>query len=606
MLSNRDMILSRIGLLVAFVLIGAALLAWRLYVVQIADHDFYYSKARDKYRTTVTTRGKRGEVFDRNGNLLVGNKPCDTIVVDPSLIPEEGDTAERLAAFFCNTLPVDYNTVLRRIKRRTYERKRPDGSTVEAAVRYAVIARQVDTAASSEVRARVRELFPELPRAAVYHEEEYLRYYPKGSLLANVLGFTSYANGQDVAVLGVESSFNRHMVPSSGTVRYEHDLAGRRLPYGEREITQEEKDGLNIFLTIDEALQSIVEEEMDKMVAEFRPKSACIIMADPHTGKLLALAQRPTFNPNQRTAEVMKNPDTWRLLFIENTFEPGSIMKALSISIALDEGVVTPDTIFDAEGGLWYYLGKPLKDSSKRNLIPVSVGVQKSSNIVTAKIALQLGARKLYDGLKKFGIGEHTGIPLKPESRGLIRNVEKWDGLSITRVPIGYSVGVTPMQMVRAYCAIADNGNLRTIKLFDHAEDPAANEVIEPDPEVPVQIFKRPTTAREMTNMLKAVTKPGGTAKEAGVPGFEVAGKTGTSRKVINGHYAEGKYNSTFIGYIPADDPAFVLLVNLDEPKGAIYGGITAAPTFRAICERALPYLNVEPDPALLPEPKKR
>ncbi len=601
MRTNRDLILARVGLMVAVFVISALLLAVHLYKVQVQDHAEYLAKAQQRYTTERTTRGKRGEVFDINGHMLVGNKPCATVVADPDLI-NDPEQINQLADLFASYLNVPREKVFNQLLTKTRNLKREDGTERTIKIRYVVIARQVDIDVATNLKEKVREIKPRLPRAAVYTEEDYIRYYPKGRLLANVLGFTSFSKGKDVAVMGVESSFNQQMMPEMGKMRYEQSRDGRQLQYGNREITKEERDGFNIYLTINEALQAIVEEEMDLMYEKFRPRSACIIMADPKTGNIMALAQRPNFNPNDRSAAAMANTEAWRLLFIENTFEPGSIMKALSISLALDAGVITPNSLFDGEGGTWFYKGKPLTDSSKRNIIPVSVAVQKSSNIVSAKIALKLGEEKLYAGLKKFGIGERTGFPLKPESRGLIAPLKRWDGLAITRVPIGYSVGVTPLQMVRAYCALADGGNLRKLRVFDHAENPATGERFYNPVEPPVRIFERPTTAKEMTDMLKLVTRDGGTAKQAGVPGFEVAGKTGTSRKVINGKYAQGKYNSSFVGYIPADNPAFVLLVTLDEPKGAIYGGITAAPTFRAICERALKYMNINPDPELLEE----
>ena len=602
--SNRNLILSRVGLVALFAVIFAILLAIRLYHVQIVDHAEYLSKAQKRYTAEKTTRGKRGGVYDCNGHMLVGNKPCETLIVDPALIttPEQ---AAAIADIICRELSVSREHVDRQINTKTRTRTNKDGSTRTVNIRYAVIARHVDTDIAKKIKQAVREIKPRVPLAAVYGEEDYLRYYPKGHLLTNVLGFTSFSQGEDVAVSGVESSFNRQMMPETGKVRYERARDGGQLPYGMREITQEEKDGFNIYLTIDEVLQSIVEEELDKMMAEYHPKGAYAIMADPKTGNILALAQRPTFNPNDRSVEAMRNKEAWRLLFIEDAFEPGSIMKALSISIALDEGVVTPESKFDAEGGTWFYRGKPLSDSSRRDVITVATAIQKSSNIVTAKIGLLMGEEMLYNGLKKFGIGEKTGIPLKPESRGIFPAISKWDGLSITRVPIGYSVAVTPMQMVRAYCALADNGNLRKLRLFDRAENPETGEWIENPLEPPVQIFKRPTTSQEMKTMLKAVTKEGGTARQAGIPGYDVAGKTGTSRKVVKGRYAPGKYYSSFIGFVPADDPAFVLMVTLDEPpSGRIYGGLIAGPTFRKIGERALSYLDIKPNPELMEKRK--
>ena len=450
--SSRELIVIRVILVAAFLIICAGLLVGRLYYVQICLHEEYFAKAQGRYTAARTIRGKRGEIFDRNGHLLVGNRPCETLVVDPSLIPADYPV-ELLINEICARIPVSPEHVRRQITTKTRDVTREDGSIRTVELKYAIIGRYIDPATVKELRKAVSELKPGIQRAAIYGEEDFIRFYPKNSLLSNVLGLTSYSQGEYVAVMGVEQSYNELMTPSRGKMVYERSRDGMQLPYGLLKVMDEERDGLDVYLTIDEVIQSFVEEEMAKMVQEFRPLSATVIMADPKTGDILAMAQYPSFDPNDR-ANLDSNAlsDQRRILAIDKAYEPGSIMKALSISLAIDDGIVTPNTMIDAEGGTWYYMRRVLTDSSRRGVISVAEAVQKSSNIVTAKIGLMLGADRLYHGLRAFGLGQKTGIPLQPESTGLFM-LNKVDGLWVTRVPIGYSVAVSPLpaQAARAF-----------------------------------------------------------------------------------------------------------------------------------------------------------
>ena len=268
--------------------------------------------------------------------------------------------------------------------------------------------------------------------------------------------------------------------------------------------------------------------------------------------------------------------------------------------------MVRPETIIDCETGYWIFRGKPLTDSHRIGKVSVTEVIKQSSNIGTAKIGIMMGEKNVYNNLRKFGFGQRTGIPLTPESVGDLKPVNRWDGLTVSRIPMGYALNVTPVQMVRAYGALADNGNLRKIRLIDRIEDPETKEVKVMPYEPPVQMFKNLQAHREIVDMMVQVTGPGGTARQAAVKGYEVAGKTGTSRKYVPGvGYSKGKYFASFVGFVPAHDPAFVLLVTVDSPKGrSYYGGTVSGPVFRAIAERTLKYLNIAP--TVIEEGKKR
>ena len=273
---------------------------------------------------------------------------------------------------------------------------------------------------------------------------------------------------------------------------------------------------------------------------------------------------------------------------------------------------MTPRTEIDCNHGVWIYLNKPLRDSHPYDKLTVEGVIQKSSNIGTAKVAMMLGEQRVYQALKTFRFGDKTGLPFPIEESGLVLPVKKWDGLSITRFPIGYGVRVTPLQMIRAYCALANNGKMPQLRLIDRLEDPVTGEVTRIPSPPPVQMFDRPETCATLISMMIKVTQKGGTAVKAAIPGYEVAGKTGTSRKYIptrrdsngriieRGHYASGKYFSSFVGFVPARNPALVMLVTMDEPKGSYYAATVAAPTFKATMTRVLRHLNIQPDPALL------
>lgn len=415
------------------------------------------------------------------------------------------------------------------------------------------------------------------------------RYYTKGRMLANVIGFTNAANK---GVTGIEQQYDDMLRPQFGTSSYIRDRTGQRL---ESELADHRpaRPGCNLYLTISEPIQQIVERELDRLVAEFAPKAAYAVMVNPATGAFMALAQRPSFNPNELdTIEA----EQWLNRIAVAGFEPGSVMKPMTVSGAIDYGVVTLDSEFDCEGGRWLFCGKPLHDSGHHfDVLTVAEILEHSSNIGTAKIALAMGERRLYQTLLRYGFGEPTGTGFKNEACGIFRSIELWDGLSISRFPIGQGILVTPLQMVQAFAALANDGVMMQPYLVDRIQHPGGR--IERTTAHPKRRVVRPHAARQVTQALKRVTENHGTAPKAAIPGYEVAGKTGTAQKVIDKRYSNQHYVATFVGYVPADDPAFVLLISADEPdtERGYYAGTVAAPTFRRIAERTLRYLDIAP-----------
>ncbi len=582
---RNNTIATRIKLFAAFAFFLFMLVIARLYHVQVTRHDELFSRAKEQYTAVVKTQGKRGEIFDYNSNLLVGNIPCSTIIADPV---ETGDNeqCEKAAKILSAALGLPEKDIFKELTQKTRTKRLDDGTTREIPRRYAFIAKEIPLPESEKLQEKLRDE----KIKGIYFQETTKRYYPKNELLANILGFTSIDRDKIVAVLGIEKSFNTVISPVKTEDVYERARDGAPLTL---QSSPKGKDGINIYLTVREPIQAIMEEELDKFMEKWRPRAAYAIMAEPETGNILAIAQRPTFNPNSRDS---MNADAWRSRITEDVFEPGSTMKPIAISGAIDAGVVSPNTLFDCESGHWFYGGKILRDSHPLGMLSVAGIIQKSSNIGTAKIALMMGEQRLYDTLRRFGFGQYTGIPMKPETRGQFRPLKRWDKLSITRFPIGQGISCSPVQLVRAYCALANGGNLVDLRLVDRIEHPETGMTMKYPAKKPIQVFKNPATHNKIIGMMKLVTREGGTATKAAVPGYEVAGKTGTSQKFIDGAYSQSKFFASFIGFVPADNPRFVLLVTADEPNDAHYGGTVGGPLFKAIAERTLKYMNIPPD----------
>jgi len=443
---------------------------------------------------------------------------------------------------------------------------------------------------SFEEARKIEKLLMDKHMIGVFLEEKTKRYYPKNELLSNILGITNSDGETLKSINGIEKAFNDSLMPTKVKNIYERDRKGVPFTYGKR-LVQNERNGNDVYLTIEEPIQVIVEEELEKLFKKYRPVSAYAVMADPYTGNILAIAQRPTFNPNDRRD---MSPEKWRDRFLTDVFEPGSTMKPFPVSGALDCGVVTPDTMFDCERGRWSYGGRILRDSHPEGILPVTDIIRVSSNIGTAKITLLLGNSRLYQILKRFGFGQRTGIPIRPEATGQFRKLRDWDKLSITRFPIGQGISCSPLQLVRAYCAIANGGTLVKMRLVDREVNPETGETVYMEIPPGEKVFMNDGTYQKIIAMLKLVTRKG-TGIKARVPGYDVAGKTGTSQKWIDGGYSETRFCATFVGFVPADRPAFVLLVMADEPTGSHFGGEVSAPTFRGIAEKVLRYMNVDP-----------
>ncbi|MCS1407004.1 MAG: Peptidoglycan D,D-transpeptidase FtsI [Verrucomicrobia subdivision 3 bacterium] len=598
--------------LIAFgilLLMGFSLLLGRLVFIQIFRHDELRAKASKHTQRTYVKQTKRGDIYDRNGALLASTQRLRILCADPSRI---GRHYRSLGALLAEHLKVDPKSLIDRLRPRGFTNSVGE-VVIDPHVRLRVKVTEAEwqsiQSLMKEVTLAEEALLPEdekeflegLRRWAIFTEpvESHRRYYLNGELAAHVLGFVQtqerLVRNQSVFFVsgkaGVEATFDHHLQGVLGWRTTATDSRRREL-VAFRGMDVDARAGFNVHLTIDAGVQMIVEDELKKGVAAFDPLTATVIVARPHTGEILALANYPTFDPNHSGDYPVRNR---RNRAISDQFEPGSTFKIVSVSAALNEKVVNLGSCFDCENGHIYFMGWSLHDAHRYDILTVKEIIMKSSNIGTFKIAQQLGKERLYDYLLRFGIGSVTGISLPAERQGKLRLLEDWSGLSISRVPIGYEIAVTPLQITMAMCTIANGGWLMSPMIVRHLSDDRGNVVMTYHPEKIRRVVSEQTT-RQMTEALEMVVMKGGTAPKAKLDHYTVAGKTGTARKYIpNVGYARRKCYASFIGFLPVERPEIVISVIFNEPKGSISGGVISGPVFKAIATRLANYLNIPP-----------
>ncbi len=559
---------------VVFVALFSAF-SFRLIYLQLVKHDEYAGLAAEKHVYKQPIYAERGVITDANGEALAANSPVETVVADTSHFNKE-KMAEAVALLSRELrIPAD-------------ELSEKLGSDRH----YIVLKRELAQSAADALRARLRT---ENIRG-IYFEHDSTRLYPNGSMLCHVIGFTDFDHK---GIQGVEASMDEYLHGQDGFRFIEHNRAGQEIVLY-RGQERAPRDGYQVHLTVDLNLQNIVENEIDAAMREFSPEKATIILMRPQTGEILAMANRPTFDLNQRNTA---KPEQMKNRAIIDMMEPGSTFKIVTAAAALNDHKVRPDTTIFCENGLWNFGGRPLHDHKPYGELSVQDVLVKSSNIGAAKLALSLGDQKLYEYIRRFGFGERTGVELPGEISGVIRSPQSWSKISITRIPMGHEVGVTPLQMTMAMAAIANGGKLVTPRVVKSVTTADGKTVTDFSPQVVRQVIS-PETARQVATALRGVVSDRGTAAAAAVPGFTIAGKTGTAQKVDpHGGYEHGKYVVSFSGFLPADHPEFVGLVVLDDAKTSKpelnYGGLVAGPIFSRIAEKAARYLDLEPHPEL-------
>jgi cell division protein FtsI/penicillin-binding protein 2 len=577
--------------------------------LQVTRHEEFRKIAQWNRQSFSLREPRRGDILDANGNPLATCVPVKKVFANPRFI---GDRYPELARALAPLLAYNESELAQRL-RPSVVRTNEHGPVTNASVNLKrtlsleqwqqvtqSLARLDFHLGDRKLSRSEKSFYTALRQKAIYPIDAQQRIYPSKTLASHVIGYVQERDAESNSLAtaeltgrdGVEAWFNSKLCGIRGWRLTEADNSRREIViYREQEV--EPRPGLNVVLTLDLVIQHIVEMELAEAMKQHTPLSASALVIRPRTGQILAMATLPDYDPNQSNKADF---DSMRNRIIADTVEPGSTFKIVVVSAALNENLVKLNDVFDCEHGSWHFMGRPLHDDHGGYAsLTVENIIAKSSNIGAAKIAIyKLGEQNLYNYIKAFGFGTRTGITLGGEAHGRVNNFTH-DKLMISRVPMGQSVSVTHLQMAMAMAAIANGGKLMWPMIVDHLQDQNGGVFTQYHPRMVRQVIDE-AAARDMVQALKVVVTKEGTAPKAALERYTVAGKTGTAQKVIDRVYAPGKYTASFIGFLPADEPELCISVMLDEPKNGHYGGLIAAPIFRAIAEQVANYLKIPPD----------
>jgi cell division protein FtsI (penicillin-binding protein 3) len=547
--------------LFAFLSAWAIVAVIRLVQIQLVRHEHYVNRATKQQERTLALNPVRGSIVDGRGRVLAESVSAESVCADPTAVIDPRSTSQALAR------------VLRMPPREIEQKLRSNGG-------FAWIARQLPLATTAQVK--------KLALPGIYTIEEHRRSYPRASLAANVIGYVG-VDGKGLA--GIEHSFDEHVKGHAGKVTLLRD-ARRAMYLVGGEGANRPRDGNHVVLTIDSVVQFITERALAKAVDQYRAAGGAAIVMDPRDGSILAMASLPSFDPNHYRDF---GPAQWRNRNVQDMYEPGSTYKIVMASAGLQEGVVTPSQMIDCGDGSIRVANITINEhgGNRYGLISFQDVLVHSSNVGTVKVAQSLGAGRMYDYSRRFGFGERTGLPLPGESPGLLRPTSKWSAVSTASVSIGQELSATPLQVVRAMSVVANGGVRVEPRLVDRVVDEAGKTIYRPAKVAPQRVISEKTAA-VLNEILKEVVVRG-TGKNATLAEHPVAGKTGTAQKAGRGGYSADRFFASFAGYVPADRPRLVIFVAVDEPRGAQYGGVIAAPVFKEISEASLRYLGVTP-----------
>lgn len=553
----------------------------RLYFLHVVKAEQAILAVESSRRDTQVLSARRGDILDRNGNLLATSRPIIKVGVDPQM-PRPEDVA-RIPAL-AGLLQIPERDIVSAFARKFTSRI--PGSEPRA-IRWVPLGDPVDEGIYEQIR--------ELGIRGVYGNREFRRTYPAGSLAAHLIGFVNY---EGAAVMGVERYLDFFLKGEAGWRESERDGRRRELAqFRTREILP--TDGCHAVLSLDSVVQHTIEAELREIVARFNPVGATIIVSDlraDHEGFILGLANYPSFNPNRF---YESDAASQRNRAISDMYEPGSTFKIVASSAAFEEGLVRPDTVFDCSEDAVVYRGRQLRlpgDTHHYGVLSVADIVIKSSNRGAARLGLLLGPSRLYHYAAAFGFGSAADVGLIGEIDGLLHPIENWDALTITRLPMGHAVGATPLQVHTAMGVIACGGVLMRPQIVERITNNQGETVVEYHPDARRRVISE-RTAREMASLLMRVVSPEGTAPQAAIDGFEVAGKTGTTQKIVDGRYSNRHHVGSFVGFFPARNPELAISVIIDDARinGTAYGSTVAAPSFKVIAEQLIQYLGVSP-----------
>lgn len=562
----------RAKLCLCLLLIGFAAVGVQLVSIQVFHHDFWVQYVDKQRESAITIYPKRGDIRDRTGEILATSVVQEILCVAPKRVTDIPKLARALSPYA--NMPAE-KIVEKLSKTRLH---------------LVYLRRGLDLETAKKITSMKLE--------GVEFRSEHSRRYPKGSLGSNMIGF---ANLENKGLEGIEYKFDSRLAGEAGKQIVVKDNSRREIAALAQTVKQA-RDGNHIILTIDEFIQYCTGKALDGIVTESSPESAVAVVIKPQTGEVLAMACRPTFDPNKPSTY---RPERLRNRVIVDAFEPGSAFKPVAAAAALERNVITPEDRVYCELGSMRYHGHTFNDVHPYAEISFANVLAHSSNIGMIKVVSLLQPRCLYDYIKGFGFGQLTGIDLPGESVGIIRPPSKWSGLSMGSLPIGQEISVTALQLASAFSVIANNGKLMRPYVISEIQSPEGKTLKRTKPQFVRQAI-RPETAKNLTRMLElAVTSGTGTA--AKIKGYRIAGKTGTAQKanLSTGGYYRNRYVAVFAGFVPADDPAACIVIVADSPKGRYYGGQVAAPAFREIALGVLNHFEIaptEPDEQIFPE----
>ena len=533
-----------------------AVLAGRAVYLQGLHNDFLQAKGESRYGRVIEISANRGRITDRHGEVLAVSTPVKSIWAIPDEAKLDAAQLGKLAAL----LDMPPQEIRKRIQ--------------ESGRDFAYVKRQIPP----EVAERVAEL--RIP--GLFQNREYRRYYPGGEVMAHVLGFTG---AEDAGQEGVELAFQSHLAGKPGSRRVIRDRLGQIVE--DVEGIRAAQEGRDLRLALDARVQSLAFSQLKTAVDQHRAKAGGIVVLDITTGEVVALANLPTYNPNNR---ARLSGAQLRNRAITDTFEPGSTLKPFTIAAALETGRVTPQTSIQTAPGSLTIGSATIRDAHAEGLLTVEQVIQKSSNVGAAKIALSLPAESMWNLFQSVGFGSAPRLGFPGEANGRVRPFKSWRPIEQATMSYGHGISVSLIQLAHAYGVFARDGDIVPLSITRIDAPPTPRVVISAQ------------TARSVRHMLELAVQPGGTAPRAQIMGYRVAGKTGTAHKQENGSYAPNKYVSSFVGFAPASNPRLVIAVMIDEPSnGHYYGGAVAAPVFARVMDGALRLTGVPPDAPMKP-----
>lgn len=564
----------RLALISLFFLLGFGVIIFRAYSLQVAPRQDIDRLAQSQHKKRLPDQFGRGHIYDRNGNELAISVPSYSLVGHPHLIEEPKNKARALFA----ALNVDPKDLVARMSRDS---------------KFVWLKRHLPETETEKIRPLMSE--------GLSLVKESQRFYPNRLLAASVLGAVGY---DDRGLSGLELHYNEQLRGATVRKVAYRDARGEIYETGETLAIPDrrERPASNLILTLDRQIQFVAEKELAAAVDQYHANWGTIVVMQPHSGAILAMASYPSFNPNEY---AKYDQSLWKNKATATLVEPGSTFKIVTAAAALESGKVKPEDLFNCENGKLMVSGKWVRDHDPYKILSFSDVIKFSSNIGVYKISEKVGAKDFYHMIEKFGFGKKTGVDYPGEINGQLRPLAKWYKIDQAAISFGQGIGVSPLQMTTAMATIASGGLRFRPYLVHHVVDEQGDILSENKPHLVERVISQ-QTASKLSTMLKAVVMDGGTGTAAAIPGYSVAGKTGTAQKIDpqTRSYSNSKYFSSFVGFAPADNPQLVIFVGIDEPKGLTYGGQVAAPVFSKVGLAALQQLGVAPDRPLLVETK--